>query len=551
MGTTGFGLTNQLPLLSTQGFPVPNKKAPLINKKNCSKPNTQTESYSLTLPADLTKIDEDIKHFWNSLSTAIHYTLWQPHQTELPEPDSHSSNGSSNYQVGESNYWKNQIIPNNSTQQPSLHSSLHLSIPTTGNEVQNAITSQKIIIYPNEENLWFEALNLFRRAYNLSIGFMRKGRKPHSEFRTQICDWCLIECEQNETNYNSNLVQAAYRKACETRSTVIKKRANRQKAEMSFMSRNAPKQYFVAPKLSPKKQIFPKILEGCTWTEEVPNEAVGKTVIVTYANGQWFASVRFYQSGCEVKTEKLSIVALDPGVRTFQTAFSGQDATQYGDKFVESKLVPLMLALDSLLSHRDKLHGEDQSKQWVQDILKNINALIHQVRIRQQNLVAYLHRRVAYDLVSNYDVILLPTFETKQMVKKSNETRKLFLIRKTVRGMLGLAHYKFKQTLKWMANKYGKTIVDANESYTSKTLWDGSILNNLGGKTSILYQGKRVNRDVHGARNIFILFLTKVIDGLSPQEACSFRGKSFRSANENFCLENISKAGFCGFSVFK
>jgi len=41
--------------------------------------------------------------------------------------------------------------------------------------------------------------------------------------------------------------------------------------------------------------------------------------------------------------------------------------------------------------------------------------------------------------------------------------------------MLSLAHYKFKQTLKWMARKYGK--MDVNESYTLKTLWDGPILN--------------------------------------------------------------------------
>ncbi|TGO02840.1 hypothetical protein PN36_18265 [Candidatus Thiomargarita nelsonii] len=87
-----------------------------------------------------------------------------------------------------------------------------------------------------------------------------------------------------------------------------------------------------------------------------------------------------------------------------------------------------------------------------------------------------------------------------------------------------------------MAKKYGKTVIDVNESYTSKTLWDGSILKNLGGKASILFRGKRVNRDIHGARNILIRFLTKVIDGLSPQGACSL---------------NITKAGFCGFGVLK
>ena len=74
-------------------------------------------------------------------------------------------------------------------------------------------------------------------------------------------------------------------------------------------------------------------------------------------------------------------------------------------------------------------------------------------------------------------------------------------------------------------------MIDVNESY-----WDGSILKNLAGKASILFQGKRVNQDIHGARNILIRFLTKVIDGLSPQGAYPL---------------NITKAGFCGFGVFK
>ncbi len=530
------GWMNQLPLFSMQESPAQNKKVLLKNKKNCSKANTQMHDLYLTLHQDLTQIDADIGPFWNKLSTAIHCILWQPLKYESPEPDSHSFRSSLNYRVGKSSFWKKQIIPSNSTPKRLLLSKQASSTPTMEKEAQDVITSKKIRIYPKDEALWFDALNLYRRAYNLSIEFMRKGRKPSGEFRTQICDWCLIECEENETSYNSNLIQAAYRKACETRTAVIKKRIKGKKAEMSFMSRNAPQQYFVVPRLSSKKEIFPRILKRCKWTEEAPIDAIGQTVIVTYTNGQWFANVKMNQSVEPIKSEALSIVALDPGVRTFQTAFSGLDAVSYGDGFVNERLVPLMLELDRLLSARDKLHREDKSKQWVKDRLKNINRRIHKVRARQQNLVADLHRRVAYDLVSNHDVILLPTFETKQMVKKSDETRKRFLRRKTVRGILGLAHYKFKQTLKWMAKKSGKTVVDVNESYTSKTLWDGSILKNLGGKASILFQGKRVNRDIHGARNILIRFLTKVIDGLSPQGTCSL---------------NITSAGFCGFGVLK
>jgi transposase len=116
--------------------------------------------------------------------------------------------------------------------------------------------------------------------------------------------------------------------------------------------------------------------------------AKGKTTIVTYTNGQWFASVRQEQAvpkQAKARTSLCSVVALDPGVRTFQTAFSYQDATQYGDKFVETKWVHLMLGLDHLLSLRDKLLNEDKSKQWVQDRLKYCKSLIHKIRAKHQN----------------------------------------------------------------------------------------------------------------------------------------------------------------------
>jgi hypothetical protein len=62
-----------------------------------------------SLPRDLTRIDEDIEPFWNSLSMAIHYTLWQPLKYESPEAGLPLSSGLSNYRVGESNFWKCEL----------------------------------------------------------------------------------------------------------------------------------------------------------------------------------------------------------------------------------------------------------------------------------------------------------------------------------------------------------------------------------------------------------------------------------------------------------
>jgi len=383
------------------------------------------------------------------------------------------------------------------------------------------ITSKKIRIYPKNEKLWFDTLNLYRRAYNLTIEFMSKGRKPHLDFRRQIYDWCESECEEHDIKFNSNLVQDAYRKACNTRKSIIKKRMKGEKASYSFMSRNSSKQYFISHKLSSKKQIFPKLLGDCYWTESPPDCAVGKTVVVTYSNGEWYASVRYDQTICTPKTEDLKVVSLDQGVRKFITSFSETESVFYGKNFVKDKLVPLMTRLYKALSIRDKLKQLDKSKQIVRDRLVWINKKINRIRVRQQNLINDLHKRVAYDLVKNNDVILMPTFETKQMTQKSNEDKKRFLRRKTVRGMLSLAHYKFKLTLKWMAKKYGKTVIDVNESYTSKTMPDGSINPKLNGKATISFNNMIVDRDINGARNIFIRFFTKAIDSLSLQETYS------------------------------
>ena len=152
----------------------------------------------------------------------------------------------------------------------------------------------------------------------------------------------------------------------------------------------------------------------------------------------------------------------------------------------------------------------DKAQIQKKELKQKVNKLIHKARSKRDDLVNDLHKRVAYDLVQKYDLILLPTFEVSKMViKKDDKDRKRKIRKKTVRSMISLSHYKFKVYLKYLAFKYGKLVLDVNESYTSKTLWDGSIKNNLGGSKNIIYKNIKVDRDVHGARNILLRFFTK------------------------------------------
>ena len=125
-----------------------------------------------------------------------------------------------------------------------------------------------------------------------------------------------------------------------------------------------------------------------------------------------------------------------------------------------------------------------------------------QERMRQRitNLVDEMHWQTACWLTDNYKIILLPTFETSQMVKHGNRK----IRNKTARMMLTLKHYQFKMRLRWKAWQKGGIVRDVNEAYTSKTRsWDGVIKNNLGGAKVIRDEaGFGMDRDVNGSRGI-------------------------------------------------
>lgn len=129
---------------------------------------------------------------------------------------------------------------------------------------------------------------------------------------------------------------------------------------------------------------------------------------------------------------------------------------------------------------------------------------------RIRNLVYDLHCHIVKWLCENYTFILLPTFDTNEMVKKSKRRK---LSKKNTRMLLTYSFYQFKQRLISKAREYPWVkIILCNEDYTSKTCTRcGYLYDQLGGKK--IYNcpscGLRIDRDFAGARNIFIKYLTE------------------------------------------
>lgn len=204
---------------------------------------------------------------------------------------------------------------------------------------------------------------------------------------------------------------------------------------------------------------------------------------------------------------------LKKGVRTFLTGFDGERFVEIGKKDV-TRIYRLCNHVDKLISSQSKLKGRKRKHQR-QKKQRKIDRMLTRIR----NLVDEVHKKAAAWLTSEYRLIFLPTFETAQMVAK-NGKKKRKINTKTVRQMLGWAHYRFKQTLKFHAKKRGCHVVEVTEEYTSKTCTKcGHVHQKLGGSKVFKCPdcGHTMPRDYNGALGIFLKALRDIagLDGFA------------------------------------
>ncbi len=401
-----------------------------------------------------------------------------------------------NYKVDQTVFWKKSIVPE-LAMVPTLSISLPPEIKTT--ESSTVKGTRKIRVWPKNIDFMVEMLRQTRRAYNLAIACFQQAdvhpelrRDPDfkkTELRRTIREFVRDEVSEREGAFRSSSVDEAVCEAFLAQKAIISKRKKGLPCGYSFRRRKSPKKSFVVQRLSPRF-----VQENFHVSEELPKEAFGKLTMVTLDRGRWFINAQ--KSIGTVGTSAIqaaSIVALDPGVRTFITSYSSDSCTSYGDQFFYNKVYPILLQLDRLYSQRSRCNND----QWRAHYQKKIDRLSH----RRDDLISDLHKRVAHDLVMRYDVILLPKFETQDMTSRTK--RKLRT--KTVRSMLGLKHYQFQVYLQWVCKKYGKTLIIVNEAYTSKTRsWDGHVVPNLGSSKTITDGNIVVDRDINGARGILL-----------------------------------------------
>ena len=189
------------------------------------------------------------------------------------------------------------------------------------------------------------------------------------------------------------------------------------------------------------------------------------------------------------------VIALDPGVRTFLTGYDPSGKVLHIGQDDANKVFQMCRVVDKLMA---KVSASKNHKQRYQR-----KRAASRLREKIRHRIRDLHHKTAKFLCTSYNIVLLPSFDTKQMVRRAN--RKLHT--KTARMMMTFSHYSFKLTLLDKARDYGTKVYIVNEAYTSKTCTRcGYIKSNLGGAKAFRCDSCNlcIDRDVNGARNILI-----------------------------------------------
>jgi transposase len=248
-------------------------------------------------------------------------------------------------------------------------------------------------------------------------------------------------------------------------------------------------------------------------TEPIPENIDNETKIIQMKDRKYYL-VYLQQIEEKPKThQKDPFISLDPGEKNFLVGYSptgsvvsiGENEMREGSKLYEQ-----CKKVDELISKRDKLKNDQKvSKNKKRNEIRQLILSIIRQRRRVKDMISDLHRKASKWLCENYQVILLPSFQTSKMVSK--------LHNKVARGLLTLSHYRFKQLLKAKARVYSDVcVLDVEEEYTSKTCgFCGHVKN----KNEQVCDGNRVykcnvcqsqiDRDLNGARNIWLKYVTE------------------------------------------
>ena len=406
----------------------------------------------MTLAQDLTSSAEAYSPYWSDYTREISSVLWSPTETVLRALERSSSRCCLNATAG--NSWfsiSGTSVPKRSSRLTFSPSSLSSALASTdcGDTVRKSL---KIRLYPDARQRtalrrWFGAA---RYAYNQTVELLT-GEDAPPAVKTKVRDAILPTLPPWHRSAPREVLVGAVFDACRAVSAAKKRNAElardkakglRQEesfAKARFRSRKNPRQTFtVQANCVTGSGIYHPKLGDMRMAERLPVPKNSNICRLGLRHGQYHLAVPYDESRPPQRENQARVVALDPGVRSFLTWYTNDSVGKIGEGAF-FRIQRLCERLDDLLSRAAKSPARRR---------RNMRRAAGRMRLRIENLVQELHRKAARFLVDHFDVILLPTFETSEMVERGRRN----IRSRTVRNLLSLAQYRFKLFVKHKAD---------------------------------------------------------------------------------------------------
>jgi putative transposase len=259
--------------------------------------------------------------------------------------------------------------------------------------------------------------------------------------------------------------------------------------------------------------------------------------------GRYYMIIPITIKKSEPSEEAREVIAFDPGVRCFQTGFdSSGRVIEYGneeDGGGITKIYKLGRRIDKLHSeidtHKKDKYENKKERFKYKNRRRKMRRRCGELSYRISNLKRDLHWKMAKEITSHYDDVLISRFPVSQMIGREDRRIK----RETVKKMLNWSHFQFRQRLIHKAEELGTVVHETSEHYTSKTCGRcGKIHWKLGGNKTFKcpHCHFTLDRDHNGARNIMIMNLSEYIGEINttntnPRDTSVSLGPSCRDSN--------------------
>jgi len=392
----------------------------------------------------------------------------------------------------------------------------HINIPKTEElDKKEFNTSRKILIQPtNEQKIilrqWF---GVSRKCYNEAIFNINKKKLDFNNARDSITK--RLDNLDYVKKVPLKIKQESVTDAIKAISNAIKKFGKVNKFQkVKFKSKLAPSHSIYINKDAIKKldkynlNIYPKTLGKIKCNEEIPDILTHCRITVKY-NRYFYLCIPMELDILDINPVfKENVVALDPGVRSFNSFYSNNMIGNIGMN-TELRFNKIYKDYDLLISKTKKLKNKlkkakSKKKRSIKNKIKHLRKKYLTLISKPTRLVKELHSKTALFLCKNFDTILIPDFSSKKLAEN--------LASRVNRSNQALSHYSFRTRLYHIAKRFKRKVHLVTEEYTSLTCTNcGDV--NIKDKSEILTCEKcklTMNRDIRGARNIWLKNIIKI-----------------------------------------